>query len=115
VLNPAAWTSIPNGQWGADQSTIRYFRGIRAPSENFNFSRNFRFKERVQLNLRVEFTNVFNRTRLPQPAGGNFTAAPTVFTSGANVGLYSGGFGTINPTNGTAGARAGTLVGRITF
>ena len=39
----------------------RFFRGIRAPPENVNFSRNFRITERVQLNVRVEFNNVFNR------------------------------------------------------
>lgn len=116
VLNPLAWESIPNGQWAADFSSIRYFRGIRQPQENFNFSRNFRFTERVLLHLRVEFQNVFNRTRLPQPStAGNFSAAPTRFTTGVNAGLYSGGFGTIVPTSGTTGARAGTLIGRITF
>ena len=31
VLNPAAWTNVPNGQFAADQSSIRSFRGIRIP------------------------------------------------------------------------------------
>ena len=60
--------------------------------------------------------NIFNRTQLPQPTTtGNFVAAPTRFTSGAATGLYSGGFGTIVPVNGTQGMRSGTFVGRITF
>ena len=49
---------------------------------------------------------------------GNFTAAPTKFTSGPNAGLYSGGFGTIvTPfsTTGIVGQRAGTIVARFQF
>jgi hypothetical protein len=117
VFNRNAWENVPNGTWAADQSSIRWFRGIRIPQENANFSRNFRFKERVNLNVRVEFTNIFNRTQLPQPStAGNFANDPTRFPSGtANAGLYSGGFGTIVPVNGTQGMRAGLFVGRLTF
>lgn len=39
VLNPAAWTNVPNGQFAANQSSIRSFRGFRIPVENANFSR----------------------------------------------------------------------------
>jgi hypothetical protein len=123
VINPNAWENIPNGQWGADQSAMRFFRGTRLPDENANFSRNFRIKERVSLNIRVEFNNVFNRMRLPNPttvaaAGAapiNFAAAPTKFTSGANTGLYSGGFGTYSVLSGLLGQRNGTFVARVTF
>jgi hypothetical protein len=116
VFNPNAWENVPNGQWAADQSSIRWYRGIRIPQENANFSRNFRVKEGINLNVRVEFTNIFNRMQLPQPTTtGNFANAPTLFTTGANTGLYSGGFGTIVPVNGTQGMRSGTFVGRITF
>jgi hypothetical protein len=89
VLNPAAFTNVPNGQFAANESSIRSFRGIRIPQENANFSRDFRIKERYSLNIRVEFTNIFNRVQLPTAAGaagginlGNFAAAPTKFTSG---------------------------------
>jgi len=124
VLNPAAWTNVPNGQFGANESSLRWFRGIRIPQENANFSRDFRVKERYSLNIRVEFTNIFNRLQLPTstavPGGinlGNFATAPTKFTSGPNAGLYSSGFGTIvSPLTGTVtGQRAGTLVARFTF
>jgi Carboxypeptidase regulatory-like domain/TonB dependent receptor-like, beta-barrel len=116
VLNPAAWENVPDGQWANDLSSLRFYRGFRAPMENANFSRNFRIKERVNLNVRVEFNNVFNRMQLPQPTvSGNFASAPTTFKIGANTGLYSGGFGTILPLSGTSGQRTGTLVARITF
>ncbi len=116
ALNPAAWTNIPDGQWAADQSDLRFFRGIRRPSENMNFSRNFRLKERVTLNVRVEFNNVLNRMLLPSPStAGNFAQAPTKFTSGASTGLYSGGFGTYSVLSGVGGQRTGTFVARVTF
>jgi hypothetical protein len=124
VLNPASWTNVPNGQFAANESSIRSFRGIRIPQENANFGRDFRIKERYSLNIRVEFTNIFNRLQLPTAAGalgginlGNFTAAPTKFASGVNTGAYSGGFGTIvSPLTGSVlGQRAGTLVARFTF
>ncbi len=116
ALNPAAWTNIPDGQWAADQSDLRFFRGIRRPSENMNFSRNFRLKERVTLNVRVEFNNVLNRMLLPSPStAGNFAQAPTKFTTGASTGLYSGGFGTYSVLSGVGGQRTGTFVARISF
>lgn len=118
VLNPAAWTNIPNGQFGASQSSIRGFRGIRFPTENANMSRNFRFGKdgKYNLNVRVEFTNIFNRLQYPGIALGNFATAPTKFATGPFTGLYSGGFGTINPTAGTSATpRLGTFVGRLTF
>lgn len=117
VLNPLAWENIPNGQWGADQSALRFYRGTRLPDENANFARNFRFKEgRVTLNVRVDFNNVFNRMRLPNPSvAGNFATPPTRFTTGASAGLYSGGFGTYNVLGGLLGQRNGTFVARVTF
>ncbi|MEP6962857.1 MAG: hypothetical protein ABI995_12315, partial [Acidobacteriota bacterium] len=123
LLNPAAWTNIPDGQFGAQQGTLRFFRAQRQPDENVNFSRNFRLKERVTLNVRVEFNNILNRTRFIGSNGlsagpsvaGNFATAPTVTQTGANTGLYSGGFGTMSVLSGTNGQRTGTFVGRITF
>ena len=116
VLNPLAWENIPNGQWGADQSAMRFYRGTRLPDESVNFSRNFRIKERVTLNVRAEFYNIFNRMRLPNPStAGNFATPPTRFTTGASTGLYSGGFGTYSVLNGLTGQRTGTVVARVTF
>jgi hypothetical protein len=72
---------------------------------------------RVTLNVRGEFQNIFNRTRLSLAAAGTtgFQANPTVQTTGANAGLYNGGFGTIVPLSGTANARTGLLIGRLSF
>ncbi len=116
ILNPNAWVAVPDGQFGANQSSIRYFRGIRQPQESANLSRNFRFKEHYTLQLRIEMNNIFNRLLLPQPtaAGANFSASPTAVN-----GLYTGGFGTFgNLTTGAAvpGApRSGLFVARFQF
>jgi len=90
VLNPTAWTNVPNGQFAANQSSIP-FRGFGIPVESANFRRNFRIRESYSLNIRVEFTNIFNRLQIPTsataPGGinlGNFAQAPTKFTSGPN-------------------------------
>jgi hypothetical protein len=116
VLNPDAWENVPNGQWGADFTDLRFFRGFRWPQENANVSRNFRFgpERNIVFHIRVEFQNVFNRMRLGNAQGlpnvGSFTSAPT-----QQDGLYTGGFGTIVPQNGTPGARTGTFIARIQF
>jgi len=116
VLNPAAWLPVPNGQWAADQSSIRYFRGIRQPQESANLSRNFRFKEHYSLQVRIEMNNIFNRLLLPQPtsAGANFGANPTSVN-----GQYTGGFGTFGnlPTGAAVpgSPRSGLLVARFQF
>jgi hypothetical protein len=120
VLNPAAFTNVPDGTFGANQSSIRDFRGQRQPVENANLSRNFRLREGVNLNVRVELNNVFNRTQLPAifttlGALPNFATKTTFFTTGANTGLVSGGYGAILPLGGLVGQRAGSFVGRITF
>lgn len=123
VLNPAAFENVPDGQFAANESVDRAFRGFRYPSENANFSRTFRIKERYILQIRAEFTNIFNRVQYAIATGqtsainlGNFSVAPTTFNSGPYKGLYSGGFGTITPEQtGAVNPRAGTIVARITF
>jgi hypothetical protein len=116
VLNPLAWENIPNGQWGNQQTPFRDFQGPRLPDENANFNRNFLLKEGINFNVRVEFTNIFNRTRMPTPTSLTaFATNPTKFSSGAFRGLYSSGFGVINPTTGTADQRSGSFVARLTF
>jgi hypothetical protein len=122
VLNRDAWVSVPTGVFAADQSTIRNFRGIRAPSENANISRTFRLKERVSLQIRVEFTNVFNRMSLLSTGGGNLISNAGITAAPAKTnGLFTSGFGTfgnISPLTGGAGVgspRTGLFVARLQF
>jgi len=113
VLNPAAWVNPAQGQFGTSAEFYSEFRYERHPVETFGIGRLFRFNERLSLNIRADFVNVFNRTYLNNPTATGFTAPQTQ----AN-GLNTGGFGYINLA--TAGTQAGqprngTVVARFTF
>ncbi len=89
--------------------------------------RNFRVKERANLQVRAEFTNIFKRTGLNVPTNTNAFSTQTRNPQG----LTSGGFGWINTaavggalTSGasvvagqfaTPPPRQGTIVARFTF
>jgi hypothetical protein len=116
VLNPAAWTNPPVGQFGTAAAYYNDYRYQRRPVENISLARNFRFRERFNLQIRAEFTNIFNRT---EPNNPTVTNAFATQTRSAN-GNTAGGFGAII-TNSTTGAvtfsapRQGTLVARFQF
>lgn len=89
------------------------------PIENANLGRNFRVKEKYNLQILAEFTNIFNRTFLPNPIT---SVAPQVALTRNNLGQLTNGFGVMNVTaavntvptpNGMS--RAGTLIARFTF
>jgi Carboxypeptidase regulatory-like domain/TonB dependent receptor len=112
VLNPAAWANPPAGQFGTSAAYYSDYRYQRRPAESMSLGREFRIKERAHLQIRAEFTNIFNRLVLPNPSVSN---AQTTTTHSAN-GLLSAGFGFINTTNGAGSMpRAGTLVARFSF
>ena len=96
VLNPAAWVNPPNGTFGPATGTMYGdFRSARRPTESANFGRTFRFKEnRFGLEIRGEFTNIFNRTQIGNP----ITTAPGSLPTKNNLGQYTAGFGVINLT-----------------
>jgi hypothetical protein len=124
VLNPNAWAPCPTNSTCPAVSTLYSdFHGPRQPTENASIGRNFRIKERMNLFIRVEFVNIFNRTIMPNPSTAN-PQNPVTKTAGIN----SGGFGVIN-TFATPGSppptptmppyyltpRTGTLIARFTF
>jgi Carboxypeptidase regulatory-like domain/TonB dependent receptor-like, beta-barrel len=128
VLNPAAWTNPVSGSFGP-QSLWGDFRAQRRPIENFNFGRNFRIREGMNLQIRAEFVNIFNHTYLGNP----LTTAPPTSPIGHNgAGQITGGFGTIPlavapggiPTTAANGnfntqlgglPRTGTIIARFSF
>jgi hypothetical protein len=120
VLNPNAWAPVPAGGAGPAIGTLYSdFRGPRRPVENANLGRNFRVKEKYNLQIRVEFTNIFKRTYLPAPIT---TVAPQVPLTHNNFGQYTNGFGVMNVTAATntvptlnGASRAGTLIARFSF
>jgi hypothetical protein len=126
VLNPAAWAPCPSNQTCmAAGNLIESFRGPRTPTENANFARNFRIKERMNFQIRGEFVNVLNRTLLPSPS----TSAPQNAPAKNNIGVYTSGFGVMPTyfapnvapapptmaTTPTLESRQGTLIGRFSF
>ncbi len=124
ILNPAAWSDPGSGQWGTAAPFYNNYRWQRQPAESMSFGRNFRFgKEgRVNLFVRAEFQNIFNRLFLSPPQSGNQGLAPggspaTILTPlVTSNGVLTSGYGYINTVEG-AGAqpRSGQLVGRLTF
>ena len=128
VLNPNAWQVCPVNTTCAAQGVLYSdFRAPRTPVENANIGRNFRIKERMNLFIRAEFVNIFNRTLMPPPS----TANPQIPASkGAGNGtIYTSGFGVIDtyltpgtyyaePSQATAAylsPRTGTLIARFSF
>ena len=124
VLNPLAWTNPAPGQFGG-ATYYSDFRGERRPVENFGIGRQFRYKERLGLNIRAEFTNIFNRTYLNNPSttgvGVSPQTAPTCKLPGGGNGPCSAGlqlasgFGVINTSSVIAPPRSGQVVLRLDF
>ena len=119
VLNPAAFVQTPVGQFSPTTPYLNNFRWMREPAENMSFGRIFAFGKgdrRYNIEVRGEFTNIFNRHFYSMPAlfGNQVSSLTTPTTYGA--GILTGGYGFV-PTAAGAGAqpRAGQLVGRFTF
>jgi len=114
IMDANAWTSVPSGVFAPDQSNYRWLRNLRAPSENANISRTFRVKERMSLQIRVEFTNIFNRLNFQIPVAGlgNFASNAT-----STNGQFTGGWSTFGniQTSGAGSPRTGLFIARLQF
>ena len=123
VLNAAAWASPPPGTWGTSAAYYNDYRAQRHPMENFNIGRTFRIRERMDLSIRAEFVNIFNRTVLPNPSSTSPLTPATCFvsgTSGATGACSTGatiasGFGFEQTANAALGVRTGQIVARFRF
>jgi hypothetical protein len=92
------------------------YSGARRPTENISLGRIFRISEsgRVQLQVRAEFTNMFNRWTWPNPTT---TLSPTTHAVPSDpTSAITGGYGFVNLAGG-AGAvpRSGQMVARFSF
>jgi hypothetical protein len=114
VLNPAAWTDAPDGQFGTSAYYYNDYRYQRRPSESMSLGRVFRIREKMALTLRMNFTNIFNRTEMANPAFTNATAATT---RSPTTGFLTGGFGFVNYVGGGTllPPRQGTAEMRFSF
>lgn len=110
VLNPAAWTNPAPGTFGT-ATYYNDYRQQRRPLENVSFGRLFRLREKMTLNVRIEFTNIFNRTFINNPTSTN-PQTPQVRNS---AGQTASGFGFIDTTSVFAAPRQGQLVAQFHF
>jgi hypothetical protein len=62
----------------------------------------------------VEFVNIFNRTFLPTPTGGNYTTPIGKSTDGRNINGY-GSFGNLRNAGAFTGQRSGQFIARFSF
>jgi hypothetical protein len=128
VLNPAAWQDVGPGQFGTAPAYLNNYRWQRQPAESMNFGRTFAIAKegKINLNVRAEFQNIFNRLFYSLPSATNpqglcyagHTSA-SCFTnqfSNGTLGALSSGFGFVNSVNGLgATPRSGQLVARFQF
>jgi hypothetical protein len=111
VLNPAAWSNPAPGQWGTAAAYYSDYRYQRRPVENISLGRTFRIKERANLQIRAEFTNIFNRTEMNNPTATNALATQTTTSTGQTT----SGFGYINTATVAVTPRQGQLIARFSF
>jgi len=110
LLNPAAWSDAPAGQWGFAAPYYSDYRGRRGPGETAALGRIFHIWEKTNVEIRGEFFNIFNRIGVPGPSSGN-PLQTQVYTA---AGVPQSGFGYMNATSGSGG-RNGQVVARLTF
>ncbi len=120
ALNPAAWQDVPAGVFGVSAPYYTNCRWQRQPQESLSLGRIFRVKEKMQLQVRMELTNPFNRVEFPMPGVPNSTTAASKTNPfpvpGSTTGALSGGFGFVSTVNGAGiTPRTGQLVARFTF
>jgi hypothetical protein len=116
VLNPKAWTDAAPGQFGVSAPYYINNRWQRQPAESLSVGRNFRVREKYNLQIRVEFQNIFNRVFFSQPADGTGTNSVTAASNNNPGGALSGGYGFVNTFNGAGTTpRSGQLVARFVF
>ena len=113
VLNPAAWAQPTAGEWGTSAAYYNDYRFERRPVENLSLGRTFHIRERASLSLRMEFTDAFNRTQIPNPTSTNSLATQTRDANGKAI----AGFGWINttPASNPPVPRQGSIIGRFQF
>jgi hypothetical protein len=126
VLNPATWTDTPAGQFSSSAAFYNNYRWQRQPAEALSFARNFHMGHEGKYNLqvRMEFQNVFNRHFFSAPNGALNPSNPSTATvntaafvqGGPAAGALSNGFGYLGYLNGAGDTpRSGQAVARFTF
>ena len=116
VLNPVACTNPAAGQFGTAAAYDSDYHYQRRPAENLGKGQLFQIRARMSLNTLIEFTNVLNRTKAPNPVSVNAQATQTRNAAGQ----VASGFGPLNTIDSITSTtisppRPGTMVARFTF
>jgi hypothetical protein len=116
VLNPKAWVNPPQGEFSTGAAYYSDYRQMRRPSESMSLGRIFRIGEGMELSVRAEFNNVFNRR--PTRAISSTNAGETQRFDPVTANTL-GGFGSITSLTPTTQVydqpRDGTIVARFRF
>ena len=121
ILNPAAWQDVAPGTISPGSGYYNDYRGPHQVAENMNFGRTFRIHEKVTLNVRAEFFNVFNRVMLGNgtlPGSLTINSGNPLATTNVNnaTGAINGfGYYNVGSTSNFGNQRNGQLVARIRF
>lgn len=110
MLNPPAWSDPAPGQWGTSAVYYGDYRFQRRYDEQLSFGKVFHVRERMNLQLRAEFFNVFNRTYPNNPDFGNAQATQRI-----ERGIPISGFGRISTGSVFLPPRSGQIVARFEF
>lgn len=112
LLNPAAFTAPAPGTFG--DLPRNALEGPSFVQTDFIFNKRVRFSERLNMELRAEVFNIFNRANFSNPASvlGNPLPSFTVTGTGANA-VYALNSGFLQPGDPFTQTRAGTAFGLL--
>jgi hypothetical protein len=111
VLNPAAWADPAPGTFGVSAPYYSDYRFARVYDENMSFGKITKITERMSLEFRAEFFNIFNRVRLNGPTNDNALATQRRDAAGKVI----SGFGRIDTAATASAPRSGQIALRLRF
>jgi hypothetical protein len=112
VLNPAAWQDPPAGQFSSSTGFYNDYRYPRHPDEKLSIGRIFQLREGMQLSIRADFNNMFNRYVLGDSL---LTSTNSITTQTWNTsGTTASGFGRYNAASANS-QRSGLIVAKFQF
>lgn len=111
ALKPDAWKDPDPGKFSTSPGYYDDYRFERRPLEQMSFGRIFRVSDKVQLMLRIDFQNVFNRLEMADPVYEN-AGATQVYDKDD---VPQSGFGYVNYKTVGGNPRTGQVVVRLQF
>jgi hypothetical protein len=110
-----AWVNPPEGQYGTGSEYSSDYQQQHRPLENGSIGRIFRIKEGINLSIRADFQNIFNRSFWNNRFSSNAQATQVVGPNGVTI----TGFGQINTCIGLGilgrSPRMGKIIFRLSF